>query len=269
MFFINLSYAKEVLLRIIIGFLFVAFFWCQSVLAEDCPAGGYLNNSVCTVCPEGTYSTMVNATGCKSCATNTNNVYKHTESTGATELKHCAAKVTFHGNGGKLNGEENVVLYAHYTNSDIGNYACYIQAGSTAHVCGSTKTEYWILDGTLLEPTLWERDGYAFIGWYSDNEIFNKKVNESGVFLTDDTEVYAKWLECKSSYNLVPKADKCICAQGYYGNATDGCTKCPDGKTTASAGATSETECKQAFGYGDSGEFWMWPDNVEIVQPSE
>jgi len=247
MFFINLSYAKEVLLRIIIGFLFALF------ISVDI----YAEVGVCTtreieedICWEADVD-MSQHQGCPDW---------QDERVCYIEIPlEIGEGATFNNKMADANGIVKAKMY-------YKDYQC--NDGTVfAH-------DYDMYPGWDFCPGYYEKvgqykptkNGYVFDHW----ELYNTCSNTGPIVYDYQNTDLVPVFRTPGSYDLCNKIVAVwVCPQGYYGNATDGCTKCPDGKTTASAGATSETECKQAFGYGDSGEFWMWPDNVEIVQPSE
>lgn len=146
---------------------------------------------------------------------------------------------------------------------------------------------------TLREPTAFtnnssfKKDGAVFEGWCSENPGSNpcpvlsflhpgdkicdtdncgsgvKQItHQDGVY-----KLYAQYHECNSAAGdnfVVDDNNNCVCAKGYYGSETAGCTKCDNGMTTEDIGTTSSDGCKHFFRYkvGDYYEAWTWPDSV-------
>lgn len=62
-------------------------------------------------------------------------------------------------------------------------------------------TQYIEKGSKVTKPTDPEKDNYIFDGWYTDNETFKNKWDFDNDIPTEDTVLYAKWLEPVASVN--------------------------------------------------------------------
>ena len=130
------------------------------------------------------------------------------------------------------------------------------------------------------------KEGHIVVGWCvneqdcADSELLHPgkyicDVNKDGVTkvvtpkVDGEVILYAKFKECDAANNRVAdtSTNKCVCATGYYGSETTGCTKCGNGMTTKGIGTTSSDGCKHFFRYkvGDDYKTWNWPtDKLDL-----
>ncbi len=193
----------------IISFLFVSYSLLPSVWAASCPSGTVSHYGSCKVCSDGTYRSGADPQTCQLCSANTDYTYRHTG--GDTAEFHdnrndCFATVTFHGNGGKNNNQENITVEAHYSYNDNSS-SCFL---NDVALCSTSKTSYKITNAGIQNPG-WSRAGRIFAGWYTDQNLTaDSKLTQSTVF-NGDANLYAKW----------------VCGAGYYSSSND-CVTCEE-----------------------------------------
>ena len=162
--------------------------------------------------------------------------------------------------------QDEITLYAMWKDSSITNYnytityvlnATNVQNDNPATYTNNSDTI------TLKDPI---REGYTFLGWFSDKEL-TQQVTEIAKGSTGDITLYAHWKQtnaCEHEWKQTAVIERATCSQ--EGTATRACTKCgksevvtlpidPDyhwekevinkkAATTTEEGYTGDTICK-------------------------
>ena len=97
------------------------------------------------------------------------------------------------------------------TTGDITIYAKFNRIYQTFNITyeldgGEHSNPATYTEGTGLVLTDASKDGYTFIGWYSDN-VFTVKVTEISAEQTGDITLYAKFTKIPEVYNITYVAD--------------------------------------------------------------
>ena len=132
-------------------------------------------------------------------------------------------------------------------------------------------TDYYEWNGQY-KPT---RSGYSFSHWElydtcSGGDPIAYKNTETDLVPVwegsgpEDSEVCKKiravWCS-DAGHEVLNGNGECVCKRGYYMDGTE-CKKCEDGFSTLEPGATSQDDCVNMFQYGTN-EYWTWPDTVK------
>gem|GEM_PF-4094223 len=209
---------------------------------KPCEAGYFCNGGVKAKCDD-----VNNARGCY--------VHSHEKAENWTDCYSYLYLVT----ADDTEHPSSVQAWADDINDDE-SFSCILQSYKTCQV--SFASGYNLIESFVKEAKIYttvdsetivgldygpsdvEETNLVFVGWYTDPE-FNEKVKKDTKFCGD-----------KTLYQKVG------CKKGYYGNLTDGCTKCPDGYTTFGVDVETVDGCKPAFQYGTDKKIWTWPDNI-------
>lgn len=105
------------------------------------------------------------------------------------------------------------VLYAHYT---VNNYVVTYNANSGSVNPSSIVVTFGEEYGALATPT---RNGYVFLGWFTDVEVGTKVESTTRLTVPNDTTIYAHWQqEVKNTLTLNAN-------EGYFGNNYNSTTR--------------------------------------------